>query len=105
MTAKRRESDDILADLYARKETLLNAVEPISHAEMGYLTQQIVAHETLARLRAERAERVKAKETVIDLDAQIGHWVTLADEQPMVSPEVGTAAPATADEVKPRKRG
>lgn len=65
-----RTTDDILADLKKR-------------AEGGEdVRQLVIAHETLARLRAERAEAVKAKhdEKLPGLDAQIKHWLTMVDE-------------------------
>ncbi|SNY29038.1 hypothetical protein [Paractinoplanes atraurantiacus] len=65
-----RTTDDILADLRKR-------------AEGGEdVRQLVIAHESLARLRAERAEAVKAKldEKLPGLDAQIRHWLGFVDE-------------------------
>lgn len=65
-----RTTDAILTDLHQR-------------ADGGEdVRQQIIAHQTLARLRGERADAEKAAETgrVHDLDAQIRYWLTLVDE-------------------------
>ena len=45
----------------------------------GDVQQQIIAHETLARLRAERAEAQSAKR-VADLDVDIRFWLGFVDE-------------------------
>lgn len=65
-----RTTDDILADLKKRE------------ADGEDVRQQIIAHETLARLRAERAEAVKAKhdEKLPGLDQQIRYWLTMVSE-------------------------
>lgn len=65
-----RTTDDILADLRKR-------------ADGGEdVRQLVIAHETLARLRAERAEAVKAKhsEKLPGLDQQIRYWLTMVSE-------------------------
>jgi hypothetical protein len=65
-----RTTDSIIADLNKRAEQGEN------------VTQQVIAHETLARLRAERAEAVKRKDSqrVRDLDTQIVQWLGMVDE-------------------------
>lgn len=45
----------------------------------GDVRQQIIAHETLARLRAERAEATSSKR-VAELDADIRFWLGFVDE-------------------------
>lgn len=65
-----RTTDDILADLHKR-------------ADAGDdVRQLVIAHESLARLRAERAEAIKAKhdDKLPGLDSQIRQWLAMVDE-------------------------
>lgn len=65
-----RTTDDILADLHKR-------------ADGGEdVRQLVIAHETLARMRAERSEAIKAddKARTRDLDTHIRYWLTMVAE-------------------------
>jgi hypothetical protein len=65
-----RTTDDILADLQKRAD------------DGEDVRQQVIATQTLARLRAERADAIKAKDnaTVRLLDEKIRYWLTAVVE-------------------------
>lgn len=74
-----RTTDSIIEDLIKRRDQRLEAGEQV---DVSAVEQQIVAHQQLARLRTERAERVKDKNWVRvgELNADIQHWLRFVDE-------------------------
>lgn len=81
-----RTTDEILADLRKRA----GAGEDVR--------QQVISHETIARLRAELAGVDPAGRRAADLRAQMGVHERLVDEQPA---EPVPAAPAKVAKPKP----
>lgn len=81
-----KRSEDILADLYARREEAKSG--GLGLRQLQYMNQQIVAHETLIRLVGERDEMVKEKRNTMAFDAQIKFWRAMADMTAMTSPEL-----------------
>ncbi len=98
-----RSSEDILADLYARRE---EAVHTATIAQMTYLTQQITAHETLMRLEAEKAELDKEKADTMAVREQIRFWRAMADDDAGSAPILAPAASKPIDpaQLRPQRR-
>ncbi len=74
-----RTTDSIIEGLIKSRDERLAAGETV---DVRAVQQEVIAHQELARLRARRAELVKAKEfvTVSEVDAQIQHWLRFITE-------------------------
>ena len=77
----------------------LNATDPAEvPATVQDLKQQLIGHEHLVRLRAERVELVEAGKSTVAVDEQLAYWLRHVDEQSVDEPVVEPAdvAPAAA---------
>lgn len=74
-----RRTDAIIQDLRDRRDAQIEAGEPV---DARAVEQEIIAHQELARLREQRAERAEAKDwlAVNDIDAKIQHWIRFVTE-------------------------
>lgn len=72
-------TEDILTDLAKQREASLADGRLV---DVKHVDQQVTAHETLARLRAERAEHVAGDraEAAAGMDAQISYWLRMVDD-------------------------
>jgi hypothetical protein len=102
-------TDEIVARLYREQEEHTVAGRTVAAQAIN---QQVIAHHTLARLRAERAALVARGDdplAVDGLDQQIRYWLTLVDEdietEDMVTDErIGAAAVQVLDDTKPKTK-
>ena len=71
------------------------------------LKQQLIGHEHIVRLRAERVELVGAGKSTVAVDEQLAYWLRHVDEQPVdeqPAVEPADVAPAAAVKVPAEPR-
>lgn len=95
-----RTMESIVADLRVQREQY--EAQPGMRVHVQELDQEIIAHETLARLREERAvaEQAGLAGRVCDLDQQIGEWrsrVSVDVETPVPDEPSDGQAPAAGE--------
>lgn len=92
-------TETLIAGLEAQRAEHEQAGRIVAAREAG---QEVIAHQTLARLRAQRAGLVERGESTVDVDVHISFWrghVTEdvdppATEQPAETGEAAATAPA-----------